>query len=144
MRPGWKTCWPTWSDPKGQTFFIWRRALGGCAPNFARDYSLYNFARKMYKKNAPPPIWDAMDKGFCQEVFQKFLKKFRVLSVHLPVRCVHAYLCSKAPDKISCDGRHFLLTMIVYHILSYLSIGRLYKVSGKSLSNLSIDNAKSS
>ena len=78
-------------------------------------------------------------RGGCQEVFQKFLKKFRVLSVHLPVRCVHAYLRSKAPDKISCDGRHFLLTMIVYHTLSYLSIDRLHKVSGKSLCSLPID-----
>ena len=58
MRPGWKTCWPIWSDPKGQTFFIWRRALGGCAPNFAIYNSLYNFARKMYKKNVKSGIPD--------------------------------------------------------------------------------------
>lgn len=58
MRPGWKICWPIWSDPKGQTFFIWRRALGGCAPNFAIYNSLYNFARKIYKKNVKSGIPD--------------------------------------------------------------------------------------
>ena len=76
-----------------------------------------------------------LSRGF-SKVFEKISCPLRTPTCAL----VHACLCFKTPDKISCDGRHFLLTMIVYHTLSYLSIDRLYKVSGKSLCNLPIDN----
>lgn len=76
-----------------------------------------------------------LSRGF-SKVFEKISCPLRTPTCAL----VHACLCFKTPDKISCDGRHFLLTMIVYHTLSYLSIDRLYKVSGKSLCSLPIDN----